>query len=182
MRQDRRRGVTLPEFLVTMFLFAFVLAMIGQLSRQFSGVFRFSAGKERTLQAASVGLETIAREVRGAIAIQAGSGSVLRFDVVNPTQTARLHPTVSPPPTPLVPVNQSSNLSRIEYSSDGENLIRGFRSPPNAAMVTQVVCHGVVGFSCQRLPGNAMAIALSVREDKVIRDLSTETPLLEGVP
>lgn len=182
-----RRGFSLFEALVTITLFLIVLAIFASLGREYSRVTHFSSAKTQSMQAANLGLEGAARELRGAVAIHqppspGANTTLLSFDIVNPSAPDRLFPSTAPPRTPVLNLNIPANLLTIEYSCTPGGLQRRALTTSGTVLTSQIVCDGVTGFSVQRSADKQTAVvAATVQEEHMLRVLTQQALLLEGI-
>lgn len=186
MGNGSRSAFTLLEGLITLFLFLIVLVVFSSLAREYSRVTRFSNAKQQSMLAASVGLEGASRELRGAVAMlqpsTTGSNTTtLSFRIVNPNLTTRLTPAVTPPRVPVLNLNAPPNLLTVEYSCNGESLLRRVLDAGGVLLSTQVAAHGVRGFSAQWNSNRTSTLALTVQEETRLRTLTQSVLLLEGL-
>jgi hypothetical protein len=175
------------EVLVTLTLFLIVLAIFASLGREYSRVTHFSSAKTQSMQAANVGLEGAARELRGAVAIHqppspGANTTILSFDIVNPSAADRLFPASAPPKTPVLNLNISANLLTIEYTCTTSGLQRRALTSGGTVLTSQIVADGVTGFSAQVSSDKQTALlAATVQEEHMLRVLTQPALLLEGI-
>ena len=179
-------GFSLIEAMITMFLFLIILVVFASLAHEYSRITRFSNAKQQSMLAASVGLEGVARELRGAVAMVAPASpgtntTTLRFRVVNPNVTTRLSPTVAPPRVPVLDLNASTNLLTIDYRCTGSDLQRQLFDPSGTLLSTQLLAHGVTGFSAQWNSNQTSTLAVTVPEETRLRTLTQAVLMLEGI-
>lgn len=181
-----RAGFTLVEGLITLMLFLIVMTVFASLAQEYSRISRFSAAKQHSMLAASVGLEGVARELRGAVNMvqPASTGSnttTLRFKIVDPNLVTRLKPAIAPPRTPVLNLNAPANLLTIEYSCVGTALERRVRDSGGSLLSSGLVAHGVQGFSAQWNANQTSVIAVTVLEEKRLRTLTQTVLMLEAI-
>lgn len=186
LRPRGQSGFTLIEGMITLFLFLIVMVVFASLAHEYSRVTRFSSAKQQSMLAASVGLEGVARELRGAVAmvLPAATGAnttTLRFRVVNPNLPDRLNPAVEPPRIPIVNVNAAPNLLTIEYTCTGSALQRQVMDAGGTVLSTQVTAFGVSGFSVQWNSNQTSTLAVTVPEETRLRTLTQSVLMLEGI-
>lgn len=170
----RSRAFSLAELQITMFLILMVLLMLAAIGREYANVSRQSTGKELTLQAATVGLDSVARDVRSSVEIlPAPPGGGLALRVVNPNKTDRLFADPVPPPQPDLNLNAPANLLTIRYQLDGPRLLRRVLAPNGTQLSALPVAVGLAGFSADVRPDRTVEIVLSVQEQKRVRRVST---------
>ena len=182
----RRRAFSLIEALVTLALFLIVLAIFASLGREYSRVTHFSSAKQQSMQAAAVGLEGAARELRGAVAIQqpavGANTTILRFQIVDPSFSDRLCPSSPPPKVPVLNVNAPPSLITLEYTCVAAGLQRRMLNSSSVPVSTQIVADGVSGFSAQRNADRQTAVvAITVPEEHLLRSLTQHVLLLAGI-
>ena len=186
MGSQRKRGFSLFEALVTLTLFLIVLAVFASLGREYARVTHFSSAKEQSMQAAAVGLEGVARELRGAVSIQqplstGANTTTLSFRIVDPNNSDRLFPATEPPKVPVLNLNAPANLLTIEYTWVAAGLQRRLLNSGGTALSSQIVADGVNGFRCQWNADNTSILAVTVQEEKLLRTLTQRVLLLEGI-
>ncbi len=169
----RRSGFSLAELQITMFLILMVLLMLAAIGREYANVSRQSTGKELTLQAATVGLDSVARDLRSSVQIlpPLDSGTIqstFTIAVVNPNKTERLFADPPPPPQPDLNLNAPANLVQITYYLDGPQLMRRVTNGGDVPIAV-----GLAGFTAQLKPDRTVEVVLSVQEQKRVRRLST---------
>lgn len=169
----RRSGFSLAELQITMFLILMVLLMLAAIGREYAHVSRQSTGKELTLQAATVGLDSVARDLRSSVEIlpPLDSGTIqsaVTLAVVNPNQTDRLFANPPPPPQPDLNLNATVNLLTITYYLDGPKLMRRVAGGADVPIAV-----GLAGFTAQLRTDRTVEVVLSVQEQKRVRRLST---------
>lgn len=170
----RRFGFSLAEIQITMFLILMVLLMLAAIGKEYASVSRQSTGKELTLQAATVGLDSVARDLRSSVEIlPPPSGGGIAMRVVNPNKTDRLFTTPTPPPQPDLNLNAPANLLQIRYQLDGPRLVRTVLSASGAVLSAVPVAEGLAGFRAEVRDDRTVEIVLSVQEQKRVRSLST---------
>ncbi|MEW6278398.1 MAG: hypothetical protein AB1758_07255 [Candidatus Eremiobacterota bacterium] len=167
-----KRGVTLAEVLLTMFLFILMLGVAGTLVREYSGVLRHSSSKERTLRSALVGLDRIDCELAQAHAVVSPATStpvsLLEFRKLDPG-AARLPAPPTPVPAGWAPHDPAYEVT-VRYRVLQGTLIRevvGGGAP-------MAVVQGPQGLNAVLLPNGNVEVSLSIQEDKLLRTLSTE--------
>ena len=160
----RRAGLTLIEAMMTMALILVLLGLISGISSGYGNMFRFSASKDQTLQAAQMGLDTIRTELCQATRVLeppgASPGSWIKFEKVNPG-VARLP--LSPQPASWNPTNPAF-LVTVEYRVVDETLIRETVQP--GATSRQVIASGVKGLGVQLQSDGSYRISLQVEEQR----------------
>lgn len=169
----RRRGLTLLETTVTMFLVALILGLAAALVDEYSDILRHSSGKERTLGAVQVGLERLRSEAREAFEIlEPGVGATsaqLRLRTVDPTRQALRLPLPVPEPAALSwNPHDPAHVVEVRYFTSGQALVRQVAGSDELR-----VADGVAGFSCRLEAGGSLRLDLSVTEDKRTRSLTT---------
>ena len=162
----KRRGLTLIEVLFTCFLGALVLAAAALLTRRAADLTATQQVVDQTVESGRTGLERIAREIRGCLAVESpatGASSVLRLRVHQVSRGDWLPDTV---PTPL-PAEWTPQAARvISVSADGQGLLLlqdGAR--------TEILASEVLGFQCESLE-HAVLLKLQVRSARHSRALS----------
>ncbi|MCA9778762.1 MAG: type II secretion system protein [Candidatus Eremiobacteraeota bacterium] len=165
----RSTGFTLLETLVSIGMIAMVMAFTGLLFHRSFQVLRLLDEKERTRQAARMGLDRIAGELREAIDIRDASSAV-EFEKIDPTATI-----VEPPKPPeevpddyeppaYGPAQAYPDSARliVRYETINENLIRTVKKKNGGAAVSQVVVAGVNSFTCEEAEDNVGEIIVTV--------------------
>lgn len=164
-----RRGFTLLETVVSIGMVAMVMAFTGLLFHRSFNVLRLLDDKERSRQAARMGLDRITSELREATAI-INSGDSVVFEKIDPTAVI-----VEPDPVPT-PINDLSvpplyspqiaypNSARlvVRYQTIEENLIRGVRQKTSSSFTEQVVVAGVNAFTVSEVEGNTGEVLVEV--------------------
>jgi type II secretory pathway pseudopilin PulG len=173
-----KRGMTLVECLVTMFLLMIVLGAALELVRSYSGVLRYSSSKDRTLQAALVALEQIRTELAQGhqLISPPGPASVphLEFRKLSPARTLPLPPDSAPPGWTPHPASDEV-LVRYEVTSD---TLRREVVRPSGSTTSLALASSITGLSTRLVPNGNVEVVLSIREDKQVRALTTEVFLL----
>lgn len=165
----RARGLTLMETVVSITMMALVLAMTGLLFHRSFNVLRVLDDKERTRQAARMGLDRITSELREATDIREASDA-LEFEKINPVAVA-VAP--DPEPTPVedefeppeyTPQTAYPNDQRliVRYETENDNLIRRVRRKSDSTFHTQVVVAGVNSFSVTEVEENLGEVQVQV--------------------
>jgi len=168
------RGFSLAELQITMFLILMVLLMLAAIGREYANVNRQSTGKELTLQAATVGLDSVARDLRSSVEVLPPlSGGGIAMRVVNPNKTDRLFANPTPPPQPDLNLNAPANLLQIRYELEGQRLMRRVLAANGALLSAVPVAEGLAGLSAEMRADRTVEIVLSVQEQKRVRRLST---------
>lgn len=181
----RARGMSLLEVQVVTFLVMIVMGVFASLGHEYARILRFSDAKQQSLQAATTGLETMARELRSAVKISqpaaaGASAPSLRVQVVNPTDGSRLYPAVQPPRLPELDLNNPSHLITVEFQTAGNNLVRSVYNASNALVGKQMVAEGVNTIQCQWNANDTATLVLTVQEERIVRSLK-QTVLLNEV-
>jgi hypothetical protein len=171
-----RRGFSLAETILVMFLFALVLYVAGQTSAQYYLVLRDSGRKDISLEAARMGLDRVACDLRQAIGVSGatrggGPVPVVRLTQIDPLDPLRLNPGGNPPETPPFPLDQTI---QVTYQGLGDRLIRTARGDQT------VLVYGIQGFSVEWVGPRRFHIELSVTEMTAVRTfvLETQAPCL----
>lgn len=169
----RRRGLTLLETTVTMFLVALVMGLAAAVVAEYSEILRHSSGKERTLGAVQVGLERLRSEAREAFAIlepaMGATSPELRLLKVDPSRQLLRLPSPVPEPAALSwDPHDPAHVVEVRYFTSQESLVREV-----AGLGEHRVAEGVAGFSCRLLGDGSLRLDLSVTEDKKTRSLTT---------
>jgi len=174
-------GFTLLETLVSIGMIAMVMAFTGLLFHRSFQILRVLDDKEKTRQAARMGLDRIAGELREAVNISQAS-SVVEFEKIDPTAT------ITPPPEPPdeIPDNYlpptwgpdqaypASARLIVRYETVDENLIRTVRYKSGGNAVSQVVVAGVNSFTCEEVAGNVgeVVVTVAVVDNRRIKTVS----------
>jgi len=161
-----------------MLLTGIVLFMVGQLTSQTFGTLKFLQQKAQTLQAATLGLDRLASELREAVDVRPGSGSV-EFDKVN---------FAAPPCVNNVPTDDPTTWTRnyaaisqvgtVQYQVSGTTLNR---TVTFGGTQTTEVATDVDDFQVNRAPtvegvqagNNVFELVLSINEDRKIQSFRT---------
>ena len=175
------------ETLVAIGMIAMVMAFTGLLFHRSFQILRVLDDKEKTRQAARMGLDRIAGELREAVAITEAS-SVVEFEKIDPTAK------IVEPPAP--PTNSSGEIevpddylppvygpnqaypagSRliVRYETVDEDLIRTVRYKNGGSAVSQVVVAGVNSFTCEEVAGNVgeVVVTVAVVDNRRIKTVS----------
>ena len=163
------RGFTLLETVVSIGMVAMVLAFTGLLFHRSFNVLRLLDDKERTRQAARMGLGRIASELREATKIN-GAGDYVEFEKIDPTAVI-----VVPPDEPD-PVEDDSEPPKygpdeaypasarlvVRYETRDENLIRRVKRKSSGSYTDQVVVAGVNAFTVAEVEGNVGEVTIEV--------------------
>lgn len=168
--RNQRRGLTLLESLITLFLVSLVLTCVGHLLTQSFRVMRSLDEKERSRQAARMGLDRLTSEVREATAIISAGAGDLSFEkidpqaVINPPPLAPNDPDPNYVPPAWTPQDAYPDTARlvVQYETQGETLVRRVRRKSGGAWTTQVVVEGVNSFSCLQEADNAGELTVTV--------------------
>ncbi len=172
-------GFTLLETLVSIGMIAMVMAFTGLLFHRSFQILRVLDDKEKTRQAARMGLDRIAGELREAIDITEAS-SLVEFEKIDPTAT------IAPPPEPpdeipdnYEPPNWGPNQAYpgsarllVRYETVNENLIRTVRYKSGGAGVSQVVVAGVNSFTCEEVNVGEVLVTVAVVDNRRIKTVS----------
>lgn len=113
------------ELLLVMLLTSMVLMMVGRLTAQTFGSLRFLQTKAQTLQAASMGLDRLANELREAIDVTSAGSGTLIFNKVNYAAPlcAGNNPT-DPPSTWARNYGSIGQVGTVQYKLSGTVLTR----------------------------------------------------------
>lgn len=146
-----------------------VMAFTGLLFQRSFHVLRLLDDKERSRQAARMGLDRITSELREATDIISTSG-YLEFEKIDPTAVI-VPPSAEPDPveddfvppayTPNTAYPNSARLI-VRYSTQNGNLVRTVRNKASGGAVTQVVVAGVNDFTCTEVPDNVGEVLVEV--------------------
>ena len=182
----KNAGFSLIELQLTIALLLVFMGVFAGISNGYSKILRNTHGKQFSMQAATTGLEGIARELRGAQQIQSpaaagGTSPVLRFTVVNPANALRLAPNPAPPRTPVLILNQASNMLTIEYSCNGRALVRKVTDSASTVISNQETSDGVVGLRNDWMVNGTMTLSASVQEERALRTLVHTVLLPDGL-
>ena len=162
-------------------MIAMVMAFTGLLFHRSFQVLRHLDEKERTRQAARMGLDRIAGELREAVDIREASSAV-EFEKIDPTATIEVPP--EPPEvipdgyTPPVwgPAQAYPDSKRliVRYETVNENLIRTVKRKNGGGAVSQVVVAGVNSFTCEEVTDNVgeMIVTVAVVDSRRIKTVS----------
>lgn len=150
-------------------LVALAMGLLGVLFQRSYEILRVIDEKERGRQAARMGFDRLASELREATEILE-LGSLARFEKIDPQATAATPfaaPTNPPetyvPPdwTPLHSYDNSKRLI-VEYTTEGESLYREVRYKNGGASSRQLVVVGVNSFTCKEVETNKGEIEISL--------------------
>ena len=157
-----KKGFTLLESLIAMFLIALILTLTALLFHRSFRILRVLDGKERTRQAARMGLDRITSELREATQVNVATLDELEFVKIDPTKSVT-PPAAAPedppdnfvPPlyTPAIAYDNSKRLV-VRFRTENESLIREVRQASGGPSVSQVVVVGVNSFDCVENPDN----------------------------
>jgi prepilin-type N-terminal cleavage/methylation domain-containing protein len=166
----KERGFTLLESLIAMFLIAMILALTALLFHRSFQVLRVLDDKERTRQAARMGLDRITSELREATQISIATTDLLEFVKIDPTAEIVLpglapdEPPdnfMPPPYTPLIAYPNSARLL-VRFRAVSETLEREVQQASGGPSVGQVVVAGVNSFNCVQNPDNDGEVDVTV--------------------
>lgn len=178
-----RSGFTLLESLISMFLLAIVLTLTGLLFHRSFIILRVLDDKERTRQAARLGLDRITSELREATRVEPPTENNLRFEKIDP-DAVLIAPTPAPtaPPDDFVPAEYGpkeaypdSTRLLIEYTAQNEKLIRRVARLTGGPASSQVVVVGVNSFTCTEVEGNPgeFEVKVSVLDNRRVMTLKS---------
>jgi hypothetical protein len=179
------KGVSLFEVMVTIGLFLTFLVAAGGLVRKASRVLRFSDKKSASMRAMTYALDRVRRDLAGAQQLNSpasGSAATLEFLIVDPTQTERLFPAVSPPNFPMLALNVAPYMLKVEFALNADSDLERTATRSGTVISTGTVAENLRVFTCERRSDNAVEVRLEMNEEREGRSLSTVIPLLEGVP
>lgn len=176
-------GFTLLESLISMFLLAVVLALTGLLFQRSFVVLRVLDDKERTRQAARLGLDRITSELREATRVEPPSENNLTFEKINP-EAVIVSPSPAPtaPPDDFVPAEYGPaqaypDVARLKvgYSVQNEKLIRSVSRLTGGASASQVVVVGINSFTCTEVEDNPgeYEVKVSVLDNRRVMTLKS---------
>lgn len=166
----KSQGFTLAETMLALFLIGLVMSAVALLFHRSFQVLRTLDAKERTRQAARMGLDRMTSELREATFISQVGAGVLSFEKIDPGATAVLPddvPEVVPdefePPQygPDQAYPESTRLE-VEYEAVDENLVRRVRVKGSGSWDEQTVVSGVNAFSCVQNPDNEGEVEVTV--------------------
>ncbi len=124
MKQRTRRGFGLIETMLSLALFAVILAIVADLVVGYQNMVRHGQSKDRELRAARLGFERIRSDIRAAAQIVSASGSVLELQRLPSELSPRLPDTVPETPPSTWNILDPSHLTTIKYHKVGDKLIR----------------------------------------------------------
>jgi type II secretory pathway pseudopilin PulG len=163
------RGFTLMETVVSIGMVAMVMAFTGLLFQRSFNVLRVLDDKERTRQAARMGLDRITSELREATRIVA-TADFVEFEKIDPTAVI-----VVPPPEPdpvddgFVPPTYTPQTAYpdnrrliVRYETIDENLVRRVRRLNSGSFTDQVVVAGVNSFTVTEVVENVGEVTVEV--------------------
>ena len=174
-----RRGFTLPESLLALFLVGLAMGFLGMLFQRSFQILRVLDDKERARQAGRMGYDRLSSELREATDLLRWN-EVAEFKKINPQATlvpppeAPVDPPAtwaSPPPwTPLDAYPESARMT-VLYTTVDEAL---YRTVTAGGSTTQLIVKGVNSFVCTPNPDNRgeIEITLSVRESQRVTTVS----------
>ncbi len=185
MSRGPRRGFTIVEVLLALFLVGLVTGMIAVLFQRSFQIMRLIDDKERARQASRMGLDRITSELREATEILQTGADILSFEKIDPTAVLQAPPTPPEPDDSLDgfaleewgPNDYYPATTRliITYAIDGENLTRRVQRKAGGGGETQVVVVGVNSFTTEANAQNAAEIdvTLSVRDNRKVTAISS---------
>jgi hypothetical protein len=156
--------------MLSLFLVGLVMSAVALLFHRSFQVLRTLDAKERTRQAARMGLDRLTCELREATAISTVGASILGFEKIDPAAVAEVPPPV-PEPIPddfTAPVWTAQNAYpdsarlEVEYEASDENLLRRVRAKGGGAWGEQVVVSGVNSFNCVENADNEGEVEVTV--------------------
>ena len=160
-------------------MIAMVMAFTGLLFHRSFQVLRVLDDKEKTRQAARMGLDRIASELREAVEITQAS-SVVEFEKIDPTAAISAPPEPPEeipddyePPTwgPSQAYPASARLI-VRYETIDENLVRTVRYKNGGSAVSQVVVAGVNSFTCEEVNAGEVVVTVAVVDNRRIKTVS----------
>lgn len=166
-----RRGFSLLEVILVLFLTGMVLGCVALLTRETLGTLKFLQEKSETLQSATLGLERLASELSEAVGAPSSVtvGNPVRFFKVRPSEPRAcgndpddpLDPTDSFDP-PATWVRVYANPVQVTYSESGGTMTR------SAAGITTVVASKVDDFQVSTFGGrtDVFSIVLTIKENR----------------
>lgn len=162
-----KRGITLAEAVVTLFLIAVVMGMLAHLLQASHQAIDYLNKKDRTTFAAQVAIGRITSEAREALEWQPGSATNLTFRKLDP-RAVRFP---EPPPTSWDP---RQPMLEVSYFLQNAQLLRTQGPPGGSVESSVVVAEGLTGFTWSRPTDQLLRLELSVQEEKKIRRLTSE--------
>lgn len=175
----RRRGLSLYEALVSIFMVLLALSILAQMFRNYSNAARTAAGKSRTLVGAQIVLDRIRNELREAVVIDApaavGSPATqITFHKIDPAQASTRLPSPSPAPPPANwKPSDSTYLCQVRYYLQGSTLLREAK-PADGSTATSVLLEEVTEMSCTRNADNSLDVTVTVHEARLNHVLTTK--------
>ena len=183
MRKRKSPAFTLLESLIAMFMLSLVLTFTALLFHKSYQVTRKLDEKERTRQAARMGLDRITSELREAVEITDSGGGVLEFLKIDPNATI-VEPEAEPedpeddfepaPYNAMIAYPLSSRL-RVRYRTENEKLIREVRRASGGGWGGQGVVVGGNSFLCEQNPDNRgeVDVTVSVLDNRIVKTISS---------
>jgi type II secretory pathway pseudopilin PulG len=189
VRRGDRKGFSLIEALLALFLIGLTIGLIGALFQRSFVVLRQLDDKERARQASRMGLDRITSELREATEFITVGADLLEFEKIDPTQEVVLPP--EPPkdsegrvvvpddyvPPPWTPEDAYPDDRRliVSYTVEAEVLIRTVRRKSGPGSSRQVVVVGVNAFNSEINPDNEAEIdvTIAVRDNRRVSTVSS---------
>lgn len=124
MKPRAGRGFGLIESMLSLALFAVLLAVIADLVVGYQNMVRQGQSKDRELRAARLGFERIRSDIRAAAQIVSASGSLLELQRLPSELSPRLPATVPETPPSTWNILNPGDLTTIKYHKVGDKLVR----------------------------------------------------------
>lgn len=169
-----RKGLSLFEAVLTIFLVFMVFWVAADLLHNASRAVRFGDAKSRSAQAVQLALQRMTNEAREAYQLVT-TGSDLTLLKVDPAPGRLPNPLPTPAGAPGSWDPAAGSL-QVRYWVDGQKRLWRDVGPSS-----QLIAEGISGFSTQLLPNGNLEVSLALNEDTQVKTFTTQV-LMMAVP